>query len=266
MSAKRKMLEHLDMFWEGRCDFTIPQAGSSKDALHIFKKNIVPITWHCLSTFEHNPATLPQTETILKGQSVSGMSIDALMQVKRYGDGANLLISMIADGSFALDAKTACALHNHVGHEEALTWGQFRDRLVTIANVQYTPPDGALLSDIATKGFTFLASEITAPQERAMAAFLFMSRTQFFHDANKRTASLVMNGVLMREGFHPVTIMNHNSEEFHTKLSDFYNTGNATRMMHFFGRTVKELYSAQERSGPQQPGTQARQRLRKRTR
>lgn len=248
MNDKNKMLDNLGMYWEGKLDFQIPCAGSAKSALHVFNKNISAITWNCMSTLERNPTTLPQTETILKGQSVTGISIDDLMQVKRYGDGAKKLVSMIAEGSFKLDEKTACTLHNYVGKEEALTWGKFRNSLVTIQDVnQYTPPESNLLSGIAAKGFTFLQQEVASPQERAVATFLFMARTQFFHDANKRTASLMMNGTLMQEGIYPITIMNRNSEEFHTKLSDFYNTGNATKMMQFFERSAKEIYKGQDK-------------------
>ena len=240
------MLESLSMFWEGDLDFNIPSAGSPKNAVYIFNQNIVKIVYNFMSTLERNPTSLPQTATILQGQSVAGQNLDDVMQVKRYGDGARALMSMIANGTFALNEETACVLHNHVGKEEALTWGKFRDSFVTILHVdQYIPPDSKLLSGIATQGFSFLRDEIKSPQERAIAAFLFMARTQFFHDANKRTASLMLNGVLMAEGLYPVTVLDHNSEEFHTKLADFYNTGDASKMMQFFEKSVKSLYQEQ---------------------
>jgi hypothetical protein len=243
---RKVLLENLNMFWEEGLDFNIPSAGSPKNALHIFNQNLVPIVYNFMSTLERNPTSLPQTATILHGQSVSGQKLEDVMQVKRYGDGARALMDMIANGTFALNEETACALHNHVGKEEALTWGKFRDGLVAILHVdQYTPPDCKFLNDITMKGFSFLSAEIKSPQERAMAAFLFMARTQFFHDANKRTASLMLNGVLLSEGRCPVTILNHNSEEFHTKLTDFYNTGDATKMMQCLEKSVKSLYQTQ---------------------
>ena len=88
MTAKEKMLENLRMFWEGEFDFQIRSAGTAENALQIFKTNRAEITWHCMSTLEGNPASFLQTETILKGQSVTDLSIDDLLQVKRYGDGA----------------------------------------------------------------------------------------------------------------------------------------------------------------------------------
>lgn len=245
---KEHMLEHIGMFWEGRPHFSVPSAASTRDAVKIFSKNLVSITWNSMSSLERNPTSLPQTETILNGQSVSGIGIDDLMQVKNFGDGAKKLMALVSDDSFRLDERTACALHEHVGKEEALTWGKFRDRLVTIRDVdQYTPPESRLLGGIAEKGFSFLQNEIEQPAERAVAVFLFMARNQFFHDANKRTASLMMNGVLLQNSLFPITVMNRDSEEFHTKLRDFYNTGDATAMMDFFTRAVERLYPEETR-------------------
>ncbi|GFH63424.1 MAG: filamentation induced by cAMP protein Fic [Candidatus Desulfovibrio kirbyi] len=240
---KDRMLRHLDMFWEGRPHFSVPSAASVRDAVKVFSKNLVNITWNSMSSLEHNPTSLPQTETILNGQSVSGIGIDDLLQVKHFGEGAKKLMALVSDGVFRLDEKTACALHEHVGKEESLTWGKFRDRLVTIRDIDvYTPPESDLLSGIAEKGFSFLQNAIEQPAERAIGVFLFMARNQFFHDANKRTASLMMNGVLLQNSLFPVTVMNRDSEEFHTTLRDFYNTGNATAMMGFFVDAVARLY------------------------
>lgn len=242
---KQEMQKALGFFWEGDFSFSLPQADSVASAVRIFKQNLASITWHSMTTLENNPVSLPQTETILKGQSVSGIAIDDLMQVKNYGDGARLLIAMFANNMFNLDGQTACALHTLVGREDALTWGIFRNTQVNIVEVDYNPPHCGLLPDLADRGFAFLRDGIASPVERAFATFLFMARTQFFHDANKRTASLVMNGVLLQSAFYPATIKNSNSEEFHASLRQFYNSGDASTMMRFFDKSVHELYPPQ---------------------
>ncbi len=239
---KQEMQKSLGFFWEGNFSFFLPQADSVVSAVRIFKQNLVPITWHSMTTLENNPTSFPQTETILKGQSVSGIAIDDLMQVKNYGDGARLLIAMFDDNSFALDGRSACALHALVGREDALTWGIFRNTQVNILAVDYNPPPCDALQALADRGFTFLRESVISPVERAFATFLFMSRAQFFHDANKRTASLMMNGVLLQNSYFPVAIKNSNSEEFHTILRQFYNSGDASLMMHFFEKSMHGLY------------------------
>lgn len=233
------------MFWDTtHLTYTIPHAGSSRNALYIFQKNRAVITWNSLSTLERNPATLPQTETILKGHSVNGIRITDLMQVKHYGDGAKKLVGLIEKGQFSLNEETACALHAHVGKEDALEWGTFRTADISICGLDYTPPHHTHLSHIAAKGFSFLTTAFE-PQEAAIAAFLFMARSQFFYDANKRTASLMMNGMLLQNGYYPITVSERDSEEFHTKLAAFYTTGNATEMMHFFETTIRSIYKDQ---------------------
>jgi len=174
---------------------------------------------------------------------VSGLSVDDLLQVKNYGDGAKELIQLLRERRFELDGETACALHRFVGYRDALEWGVFRNLNVGIEGEEYTPPDHKKLKDIGDAGFRYLREEVADPKERAVALFLFMSRTQFFFDANKRTASLMMNGCLMQNGFWPITVLNRDSEEFHEKLGRFYNSGNADEMMSFFARFVKDLYS-----------------------
>ncbi|MDR0339656.1 MAG: Fic family protein [Desulfovibrio sp.] len=111
--------------------------------------------------------------------------------------------------------------------------------------VDYNPPHCDLLPDLAERGFAFLNAAIASPVERAFAAFLFMARSQFFHDANKRTASLMLNGVLLQNSYYPATVKNSNSEEFHTTLRQFYNSGDASAMLRFFVKSAQELYPAQ---------------------
>jgi hypothetical protein len=101
------------------------------------------------------------------------------------------------------------------------------------------------LPKLAERGFAFLNASIASPVERAFATFLFMARSQFFHDANKRTASLMLNGVLPQSADYPATIKNSNSEEFHTTLRQFYDSGDASAMMRFFVKSTQKLYPSQ---------------------
>lgn len=244
--SMQQMKEALNgIYWnKGSFDFNIPFIADSKKTTMIFKKNLASITWNCMSTLEKNPTTLPQTQTILKGQSVSGVSIFDLMQVKNYGDGAKELVRQLEMGEFSISLESACALHQFVGKEDALEWGVLRNMTVAIDGVEYSPPQAEKLQAIASKGFAYLETEIEDPRERAIGLFLFMSRNQFFFDANKRTASLMMNGCLMQHGYWPITILNRDSEVFHERLGLFYETGDATSMMEFFEQSVQKLYQA----------------------
>lgn len=221
---------------------SIPYFGNAFKCAMVFKRNLAEITWHWMRTLENNPATLPQTQTILGGQSVGGISIFELLQVRHYGDAAKRLSDLVRTNAFRFDQETASRLQGLSGREEALTWGAFRTGAVSIAGVEYTPPEAEALDRLAHEAFAWLGSRIQNPKERAIAAFLFLSRSQFFFDANKRTASLMMNGILMANGYLPITVLNTQSERFHDKLRAFYESGNADGMFAFFSEIVPDLY------------------------
>lgn len=230
------------MFWKDLASPALPHSGDPGKASGMFHANLAAITWNTLSTLEQNPATLTQTSAILAGQSVDGINMGDLMQVKKFADGSKKLIEMVRSGAFNLDVETACALHKYVGKDEALDWGVLRYSKVSIQGSAYLPPEAELLPKIAETGFRFLRSQITNPIERAFAAFLFMSRSQFFFDANKRTSVLMMNGILLSNGFYPVTVLKKDSEVFYAKLAVFYETGNASEMMEFLSSLAGQMY------------------------
>ena len=198
-----------------------------------------------MRSLENNPTTLPQTAIILAGQSVGGISIFDLMQVKNYGDGAKALTDLIIRDKFSLSVSAACLLHHYVGKEDALEWGIIRTKDVSSHNISFVPPTKNL-EQIIQNDFNFLQHEVANPVERAIGVFLFMARNQPFYDANKRTASLMINGCLMVNGYFPITVLNQNSEEFHRELGLFYESGNADNMFRFFQKTIQELYSKEQ--------------------
>lgn len=48
-----------------------------------------------------------------------------------------------------------------------------------------------------------------------------MSRSQFFFDANKRTSVLMMNGILLSNGYYPVTVLKKIVKFFMQNLPSF---------------------------------------------
>ena len=241
------MKKELDgVIWDlNELSFETPFPSDRGKSCSFFLQSLATFTWNTLRSFEDNPATLTQTTSILAGHSVSGLSKLDLLQIKNFGDGARALAGLIQEEKFELSTSTACHLHNYVGKEDALEWGVIRSRVVSLHNISFVPPTKDL-ENIIQNGFHFLQHEVANPVERAIGVFLFMTRNQPFYDANKRTASLMMNGCLMANGYSPITVLNQNSEEFHRELGSFYESGNANNMFRFFQKTIQELYSEEQ--------------------
>lgn len=220
--------------------YVLRQAADAREAAFYFKRNIAEHVWHAM-VLERNPCTLAQTQTILTGVTVGGLTIPQQRQVENMGKACELLFSLVKEGRFALSKQMACDLHALVAKEEALTWGTFRTKPVTIAGTNHKPPPADALDALFDGGCTYLESDLPEPTERALALFLFMARSQFFFDGNKRTGRLLMNGLLMSHGFHALTIGPEHVQAFNEKMLAFYDTGNGTEMMDFLaslGRTT----------------------------
>ena len=215
------MKKELDgVIWDlNELSFETPFPSDRGKSCSFFLQSLATFTWNTLRSFEDNPATLTQTTSILAG--------------------------LIQEDKFELSTSTACHLHNYVGKEDALEWGIIRSRVVSLHNISFVPPTKDL-ENIIQNGFQFLQHEVANPVERAIGVFLFMARNQPFYDATKRTASLMMNGCLMANGYFPITVLNQNSEEFHRELGLFYESGDANNMFKFFQKTIQELYSEEQ--------------------
>ena len=74
---------------------------------------------------------------------------------------------------------------------------------------------------------------IRDPHRRAIAAFLFFARNQFFWDVNKRVGRLMMNGVLLSNGFDAINVPEARRLEFNEAMVGFYDTLDAGRAMAF---------------------------------
>ena len=59
----------------------LPQMDMDR-ALFVLERNAPSVVWNTLATFENNPVTLAQTETIMVGHSVSGIWLVELDQVR----------------------------------------------------------------------------------------------------------------------------------------------------------------------------------------
>jgi Fic family protein len=61
-------------------------------------------------------------------------------------------------------------------------------------------------------------SKLANPLERAIVMFLFGSLQQFFFDGNKRTARLMMNGILLSHGIDAINIPASKKLEFNQTI------------------------------------------------
>ncbi|MGD9824727.1 Fic family protein [Desulfobacter sp.] len=176
--------------------------------------------------------TIPEIQTLLDGITVGGHKVSDQQVALNQANAWKYIFSLVENDNFKVDMLTVNKIHKLAAKEDALTWGKFRDGIVTIAGTLYTPP----MSEQLPEQFDLMLStafEYIDVYDRAIHYFLAMARNQFYHDVNKRTGRFVMNGFLLQNGFPGINIQAKRKLEFNTLMLEFYETENPVPMNQF---------------------------------
>ena len=130
-----------------------------------------------------------------------------------------------------LSVEYICKLNEFIARNEALEWGKLRTGSVGISGTDYLPPL-PVYADVERELAEILAKDTTAT-EKALDAFAWGARGQFFWDGNKRTSLTVANKILVSNGAGIMTITDKCMEQFNTLLLEYYNTNNAEALKQF---------------------------------
>lgn len=77
-----------------------------------------------------------------------------------------------------------------------------------------------------------LTPDVSSP-DKALEAFIWGARGQFFWDRNKRTSLMLANKILVSSGSGIMTITDKYMEQFNTLLLNYYNTGKSEELKQF---------------------------------
>ena len=215
-------------FTYGPCVFGASTTPDTRRACFRVRKVLEGIVYDTVA-LEDNPFTFPEVKTLLEGITVGGHRLSDANQVLNQAASWQELLRQVETGAFGIDAANFKSLHALVAKEEALTWGVFRDDRVSIAGTEHQPPPYTELTAIFERGRQILLS-IQDIHERAIATFLFGALNQFFHDGNKRTARLMMNGQLLSAGRDAISIPARRKEEFNREMIRFYDSRDGSTM------------------------------------
>lgn len=184
---------------------------------------------YCGMRMENRAVTFPQTRTILSGVNVPNVQLDDIQAILNMRDAWKYLMGSI---DAPLTLEYICKLNEFIARNEALAWGTLRTGSVGISGTDYLPPipdKNAVEADLEE----IMSKEDTTATEKALEAFVWGARGQFFWDGNKRTSLTVANKILLMHGAGIMTITDKHMERFNVLLLDYYNTGKAEDLKQF---------------------------------
>lgn len=186
-------------------------------------------TIYCGMKMENRAITFPQTQTILNGVNVPGVQLDDIQAILNMRDAWRYLLN---DIHTPVTVDYLCKINEYVARNEALEWGKLRTGAVSISGTSYVPPIPNR-ADVEQELRTFLLDTKTTATEKALQAFVWGARGQFFWDGNKRTSLVLANKILIPAGAGILTISDSHMEQFNALLVTYYNTGDSAELKQF---------------------------------
>ena len=212
------------------------------------------------NAIEGNTLTLRETLLILEtGLAVGGKSLREHFEVINHKEAIEY-VEALSTGDVPITP-----FHVRQIHELVLTQidndsaGQYRNLPVRITGSVHQPPDSWEVPHLMNDWGDWLhGSALTQHSvERAALAHHRLVAIHPFIDGNGRTARLVMNLLLMRDGYPPTIIMRVNRRQYYRVLAQA-DEGNESPLINFVGRAVERgltlyLEACTPRTGPPAP-------------
>ncbi len=183
---------------------------------------------YCGMRMESRAVTFPQTKTILEGVNVPGVRLDDIQAILNMRDAWRYVLDTIGE---PVTMEYWCKINAYIARNEALEWGKLRTGRVAISGTEYVPPVPVWET---TRGELeqILGLDTTAT-ERALTAFCWGARGQFFWDGNKRTSLVLANKIMLEAGAGMLTITEKHMERFNVLLVSYYGTGESGELKGF---------------------------------
>jgi Fic family protein len=166
-------------------------------------------TYHS-NAIEGNTLTLSETALVLKdGLTVGGKTLREHLEAINHLH-AIRFVEGLASEDEPITEHTIRGLHalvlRTINDDEA---GRYRRARVAITGSEFTPPQAVAVPGLMADLARWLSSEDAArlhPVERAALAHFQLVDVHPFIDGNGRTARLLMNLILMRQGYPPAIV------------------------------------------------------------
>lgn len=180
---------------------------------------------YALSRFENDQATLHETETIILGSDVYGLTNDDMQIIRRLQSAVELVIRNDRPASLTV----LNAINARVVKDESMAGGTLRTGTVKIGGTHYVPP---IPDEEQTRAD--IQKILTAPQPataKALRMILYVIGHRLYWGGNKRTAFLFANYLMVQAGVGLVMVADSQVAAFNRLLTRYYDTDDGDELM-----------------------------------
>ncbi len=179
------------------------------------------------NAIEGNTLTLLETKVVLEGITVGGKTLIEHLEVINHKD-AILFVEEIVRKKDPLTEWQIRNLHRLVlkGINDDYA-GTYRDQKVIISGARHIPTEPFLIKEQMESMINWYENEgaLLHPVERAALLHIIFVGIHPFIDGNGRTARLLLNLELMKNGYPAVVIRDENRLKYYAALDKAHTTG-----------------------------------------
>lgn len=192
----------------------------------------IDLSWKS-SQIEGNTYSLLETERLLKEkQTASGKTKEEAVMLLNHKDALDFILDApdyLKDLTVARIEEIHALLTKELGVDRNI-----RHRRVGITGTNYTPLDNEFQIREALEDTVRLINGKPDIFEKALLALVLFSYIQPFTDGNKRTARIVSNGILIANGYCPISFRTVDSVDYKKAMLMFYEQNNIAAFKRIF--------------------------------
>lgn len=179
------------------------------------KRNIVDTIWKS-ALLEGIPITFPETQTIYDGGNIAHLGIDQLQIINNLKHAWKFCIMTINDN---INLNYISSIHSLIWTNLVESPGMMRIYDANMGGTKWKPelPSKERMEQLLKE---YSNNEIIT--DGAITLMCKLMKLQYFNDGNKRTAMLIANHEMIKNGKGIISIAKEFKEEFGEKLIAYY--------------------------------------------
>lgn len=205
-------------------------------------KERIAIEWtYNSNAIEGSSLTLKETQLAIEaGLTIKGKPLREHLEAVNHKEAIDY-VGALVEGKKLPSTEVACEIHRliltRIDDENA---GRYRNVNVRITGSTYLPPDSRKVPRLMKVFDNWLrtAPKKLNPVDYASLAHFKLVDIHPFVDGNGRTARLLMNLILMKEGFPPTVILNSERGKYYDVLETAHRQ-NYQPFVNFVGRSLE---------------------------
>ncbi len=192
----------------------------------------IDLSWKS-SQIEGNTYSLLETERLLKEkQTASGKTKEEAVMLLNHKDALDFILD-IPHYLKELTVPRIEEIHSILTKELGVD-RNIRHRRVGITGTNYRPLDNEFQIREALEDSCKLINNKTEIFDKALLALVLLSYIQAFTDGNKRTARITSNGILIANGYCPISFRTVDSVDYKKAMLMFYEQNNIAAFKQIF--------------------------------